>query len=48
MRSVDGGRRWGKQIAIGRSSGKPVNDPVTQNILETIGTLAITDGRAQW
>jgi hypothetical protein len=39
MRSVDGARTWGKPIAIGRSSGKPVNDPVTQNILETIGTL---------
>lgn len=39
IRSVDRGRTWGKPIAIGRSSGEPVNDPVTQNILETIGTL---------
>ena len=37
-RSIDRGRTWGKPIAIGRSSGKPVNDPVTQNILQT-GTL---------
>jgi hypothetical protein len=34
-RSIDRGRTWGKPIAIGRTSGKPVNDPVTQNILET-------------
>jgi hypothetical protein len=39
IRSIDGGRTWGKPIAIGPSSGEPVNDPVTQNILETIGTL---------
>jgi hypothetical protein len=39
IRSIDRGRTWGKPIAIGRSSGEPVNDPVTQNILETIGTL---------
>jgi len=34
IRSVDGGHTWGEPIAIGRSSGL-VNDPVSQNILET-------------
>jgi hypothetical protein len=34
IRSVNGGHTWGEPIAIGRSSGL-VNDPVSQNILET-------------
>jgi hypothetical protein len=39
IRSVDGGRTWGKPVVIARSSGQPVNDPVSQNILQTIDTL---------
>jgi hypothetical protein len=35
IRSTDGGRTWGRPIVIGRSSGRLVNDPVTQNILNT-------------
>jgi hypothetical protein len=38
-RSVNGGRTWGRPIALGRSSGRAVNDPVSQNILETIDAL---------
>ena len=34
IRSVNGGHTWGEPIAIGRSSGL-VNDPISQNILET-------------
>jgi hypothetical protein len=39
IRSVDGGHTWGKPIVIGRSSGQPVTDPVSQNGLQTIETL---------
>jgi hypothetical protein len=38
IRSVDGGRTWGKPVTIGRSSGRQVNDPVTQNVLNTYDT----------
>jgi hypothetical protein len=38
IRSVDGGRTWGKPITIGRSSGRGVTDPATQNILNTFDT----------
>jgi hypothetical protein len=31
IRSTDGGRTWGKPILIGRSSGRPLTDPVTQS-----------------
>jgi hypothetical protein len=33
IRSTDGGRTWGKPILIGRSSGRALADPVTQNEL---------------
>ena len=39
MRSVNGGRSWSAPVRIGRSSGYPVNDPVTQNVIDTIGTV---------
>jgi hypothetical protein len=39
IRSDDGGHTWGSPVVIGRWSGQPVNDPVSQNILETIDTL---------
>jgi hypothetical protein len=38
IRSLDGGRRWGKPITIGRSSGRGVTDPTTGNILNTFDT----------
>ena len=38
IRSVDGGHSWGKPVTIGRSSGRQVNDPVTQNVLNTYDT----------
>ena len=39
IRSTDRGRTWGKPVLIGRSSGRPVNDPVTRHILNTFDTL---------
>jgi BNR repeat-like domain len=39
IRSDDGGHTWGSPVVIGRSSGQPVNDPVSQNLLQTIDTL---------
>jgi photosystem II stability/assembly factor-like uncharacterized protein len=39
IRSVDGGQTWDEPIEIGRSSGEEVNDPVSQNILQTIDAL---------
>jgi hypothetical protein len=39
IRSNDGGRTWSKPIVIGRASGQPVNDPVSQNGLATVDTL---------
>jgi hypothetical protein len=39
IRSNDGGRTWSKPIVIGRASGEPVNDPVSQNALQTVDTL---------
>src|SRR3954447_10856163 len=38
IRSVDGGRTWGKPVTIRRSSGRGVTDPATQNILNTFDT----------
>lgn len=38
-RSSDGGRRWGRPIVVGRTSGFPPSDPVSQNLLETIGAI---------
>jgi hypothetical protein len=35
MRSTDHGRTWAKPITLGGASGTPVNDPVTQDRLET-------------
>src|SRR5436190_15855299 len=37
-RSV-GGRRWRRPVVIGRTSGFPPSDPVSQNIVETIGAF---------
>lgn len=39
IRSVDGGRTWGKPITIGRSSGRRVTDPTTGKILNTFDTF---------
>jgi hypothetical protein len=39
IRSADGGRTWGKPVTIGRSSGRPVTDPVTRNFLDTFDAL---------
>jgi hypothetical protein len=39
IRSADGGRTWAKPVTIGRSSGRPVNDPATHHILNTFDTL---------
>jgi hypothetical protein len=39
IRSVDGGRTWGKPITIGSSSGRRVNDPVTGTPLNTFDTF---------
>jgi BNR repeat-like domain len=41
IRSDDGGHTWGSPVGIGRSSGQPVNDPVSQNVLQTIDTLPL-------
>jgi hypothetical protein len=38
IRSVDGGRTWGKPTTIGRSSGRGVTDPTTGSILNTFDT----------
>jgi hypothetical protein len=38
-RSVDGGRHWRRPVVIGRASGLPPTDPVSQNIVETVGAL---------
>lgn len=38
-RSRDAGRRWGRPVLVGRASGFPPSDPVSQNVLETIGAL---------
>ena len=39
IRSTDGGRTWGKPVTIGRSSGRPVTDPVTHKGLNTFDML---------
>jgi hypothetical protein len=39
IRSVDGGRTWGRPITIGTSSGRGVTDPATGNILNTFDTF---------
>jgi hypothetical protein len=38
-RSSDGGRRWGRPVVVGRFSAFPPSDPVTQNMLQTIGAI---------
>jgi len=38
IRSVDGGRTCGKPVTIGRSTGRGVADPATENILNTFDT----------
>lgn len=38
-RSRNGGRRWGPPVVIGRTSGFPPSDTVSQNLLATIGGL---------
>ena len=38
IRSVDGGRKWGKPVIIGHSSGRQVNDPATHDVLNTYDT----------
>jgi hypothetical protein len=39
IRSVDGGRTWGKPITIGSSSGRQIYDPVTLTPLNTFDTF---------
>ena len=34
-RSVDGGRHWRRPVVIGRASGFPPSDPLSQNIVDT-------------
>jgi hypothetical protein len=38
-RSVGRGARWRRPVVIGRTSGFPPSDPVSQNIVETIGAI---------
>ncbi len=38
VRSTDRGRTWSKPITIGRSSGRGVTDPTTNNVLNTFDT----------